>query len=220
MKIKFGDVLAIELLNKLYLFVQIVYQIPKENKKEIEKINPKSRLLEARPFYNGFYIINVYNQISQEKILKTNEIIFKGIYAMGSDIKKSNYTIISCEKINVEEVEFPENLGANWEEGYFLEKGELKIPIKNWQKIKDELKNGPPAGFKDTSSLGDSVLYFQDRKNEMQRKYFDGWKFYPNDLRYYPELRDKIYKMINEDPKQSYYKMALKHGFDLRKLYE
>jgi hypothetical protein len=54
----------------------------------------------------------------------------------------------------------------------------------------------------------------------MQGKYFDGWKFYPNDLKYYPVLRNKIYTLIGEDPNQSYYEMALKYGFDLRRLYE
>jgi len=62
--------------------------------------------------------------------------------------------------------------------------------------------------------------YFQNRKNELQRKYFDGWNFYPNDLKYYPELRDKVYKIIKENPNETYYKLSLKYGFDLNKIYE
>jgi hypothetical protein len=221
MKINFGDILAIELLNKMYMFIQIIYQIPAGNKKELAKINPKSRLLEDRPFYNGCYIIDVYKQISKDMILKDKDKMFKGLIALsGSDIKKSKYTIISHEEINVEEIEFPETVRGNSRSGYCLQRGEMKIFINDWKKIEVELENAPTGGFMDSYSYGDSVLYFQNRKNEMQRKYSDDWKFYPNDLRYYPELRNKIYKMIGEDTKQNYYKMALKYGFDLRKLYE
>jgi hypothetical protein len=231
MKIKFGDILAVELLNKLYMFVQIVYQIPQGNKDEIAKINPKSRLLDDRPFYNGFYIMNVYKQISKDMILQNKEIMFKGIMTMGRDIKKSKYTIIAHEKISVENVEFPETIQFYSKNsfshlpsqiGYYLERGELKIFIKS--EFDEELENGPKGGFKDHYSIGESVLYFQNRKNEMQRKYPEGFDVHKfllhNDLRYYPELRDKVYKIIKEDPKQSYYEMALKYGFDLRKLYE
>jgi hypothetical protein len=220
MKINIGDILAIELKNKLYMFLHIIYQIPRKNKREIEKISPKSHLFDYIKWYPGFYIINIFKQISKDMILKDREIMFKGVFVMGSDLKESNYTKISEEKINIEEIEFPETLGANKEDGYFIQKGELKILIKNYpQEFETELQEGPPTGFNDIYSLGDSVLYFQNRKDEMQRKYFDGWKYYPSDLKYYPKLRNRIYEIIKEDPKQNYYNMALKYGFDLRKLY-
>lgn len=40
------------------------------------------------------------------------------------------------------------------------------------------------------------------------------------DLRSRPELRSEIYASIHEDTNQNYYDMALKHGFDLKRLYE
>jgi hypothetical protein len=220
MKINIGDILAVELENKMYMFFQIMYQIPrKNNKKEIAKITPQSRLIDDIKWYPGFFIINVYKQISKEKVLQNKEIMFKGVFAP-SDMKDYSFEIIGHEKIQVEDVEFPETLGANKEEGYFIQRGELKLYIRDWQKIEKELHNAPSTGYRDFYSLADSVLFLQNRKNEMQGKYFDGWKFYPNDLKYFPELRNTIYSLIGEDAKQSYYNIALKHGFDLAKLYK
>ena len=40
-----------------------------------------------------------------------------------------------------------------------------------------------------------------------------------SDLRYNSELRADIYRKFDEDPNQTYYQMALKHGLDLARLY-
>ena len=54
----------------------------------------------------------------------------------------------------------------------------------------------------------------------MQRtNYPDAWKFIPRDFRFYPEYRKEVYGIIGEDPNQSYYELALKHGFDLARFY-
>jgi hypothetical protein len=227
MKINIGDTLAIELLNKMYMFVKIIYQIPRPHTKKSEKINPNSYLNNYIKWYPGFYIINVYKHISKEMVLKNNEIMFKGVWIMSKEFKEIKYKIILQNKIDIEDVEFPEAIGANRDDGFFLEKGELKIKIIEYDEIKNypddfikKLEKGPSMGFMDIYSLGDSVLYFQNRKNEMQKKYFDGWKFYPNDLKHYPELRNEVYKIIKENPNEKYYDIALKYGFDLKKLYE
>jgi hypothetical protein len=94
---------------------------------------------------------------------------------------------------------------------------ELKLSdaIKDIQK---ELMKFPNS-FKDIYSVADAVLFFQNRKPEMQRNYYDGWEHTPTDLKNSPELRLRVYEMLGEDPTQSYYEMALKHGFDLARLY-
>jgi hypothetical protein len=217
MKINVGDIIAVKLLNGLHLFVQIMYRVPSIKHKDIEKINQKSYLVQ---WFSGFYLINVYRQISKNNILENSEIMYKGLFLHKSDINKSEFEILSHNKINVEEIEFPETIG-NLEDGYFFQKGELIIPIRNYtKKFEKDLKNGPLGSFKDIYSIGDSVLYAQNRKNEMQREYYDGWKHTPSDLRYYQKLRNEIYKLIKEDPNQSYYNMALKYGYDLKRLYE
>jgi hypothetical protein len=63
MKINIGDTLAIELLNKMYMFVKIIYQIPRPHTKKSEKINQNSYLNNYIKWYPGFYIINVYKPV-------------------------------------------------------------------------------------------------------------------------------------------------------------
>ena len=227
MKINIGDIISVELLNKLHMFVQIVYQIPRKNSKRAEKISSKSQMNYYIKWYPGFFIANTFKQISLETELKNKDIMFKGVFLLGSSFKGINYKVISQDMVSIEKIEFPETIDANREEGFLLRRGELKFTIMEYEKIKkypkhfiEELENGPSSGFMDIYSMGDSVLYLQNRKNELQREYFDGWKYYPSDLKYYPELRNRIYKIINENQNETYYDLALKYGFDTKELYK
>lgn len=121
--------------------------------------------------------------------------------------------------MNYKEIDFPENTGG-YNSEYWLSKGELalgKIPKNKIREWNDKF-NG---GFSDIYSIADRLLYMQNRKSEMQRtNYPHGWNHIPKDFRFYPEYRKEVYKIIGEDPNQSYYELALKHGFDLALFYE
>lgn len=168
MKINNGDILSVELLNQLYMFLQIIYQIPRINSQKAEKISERSLLNDFIRWYPGFYIANIVTQISKENELKNRNLMFKGILLPRNSFKDINYKIISQNKITVEDIEFPETIDANRNDGFTLKRGELKITIIEYDKIKkypqefiQELENGPSIGFMDIYSLGDSVLYFR-----------------------------------------------------------
>lgn len=213
-----GDVFSYKLLNDQYLFGKIIF-LPNRNTYKL-LINPKCYLA---GWFKGSYLLNIYNQISMDKELKTKDLSYEGIFVSSSEFSdnKERIEIIGNEQINPKEVEFPETVGANREDGYFLQRGELILPIKDItpdieRKISEEKVVN---SFTDICSFGDAILFYQNRKSEMQREYFAGWKHTPSDLRFHSELKNKIYNLIGEAPNQNYYELALKYGYDLTRLY-
>ena len=69
--------------------------------------------------------------------------------------------------------------------------------------------------------IGLATLDFSGRRDliEDQEDIMDNY-FIFSDIRSLPEKRKEIYEAIGEDPNQSYYELALKHGFDLARFYK
>ena len=217
-KLEVGDIFRIKLLNGLYAFGHVIFYVPRKSKKWLD-INPESYLVK---WFSGCILIDIYSQISDKNTLENKDIFLKGVFLSSTDLAtmdEDTITIVDNFPVEIKKIEFPETIGANREDGFFLERGELKLRLGNISNsIREKLMNFP-SSFKDIYSITDAVLFFQNRKSEMQRNYYDGWNHAPSDLKYNPELRTKVYKILGEDPNQSYYEMALKHGFDLVRLY-
>ena len=214
-----GNIFRVKLLNGMYVFGHIVFFVPRRNKKRYQEINSESYL---RGFLSNCMLVDIYSQISYSEVLERKEVFFKGVFFSSSDLSTMSedvITVIENEKVDVKGVEFPETIGAD-QDGLFLQRGELKIKLDDVKKdVQEELLKYPDS-FKDVYSVADGVLFFQNRQSEMQRNYYEGWKHTQNDLKNDTELRLKVYAKIGEDPNQSYYELALKHGFDLARLYE
>ena len=219
-KLESGNVFRVKLLNGLYTFGHVVFYVPKKN--------PKWQLINQQSYLTGWFnncvLVNIYSQISEKDVLTCKDIFFKGVFFSSTDLStlgEDNITIVDNIPVEIKTVEFPENIGANKDDGFFLEKGELKLKLESNRITEDMQKELMqfPNSFKDIYSTADAVLFFQNRKSEMQRNYYDGWKHTPDDLKNNSKLREKVYTMLKEDPNQSYYDLALKHGFDLARLY-
>ena len=218
-KFEAGNIFRVKLLNGMYMFGHIVFFVPRRNKRKYQELNPESYL---RGFLSNCILVDIYSQISHSEVLESKEVFFKGVFLSSSDLSTYDDMIIVAEDeiVNIEKVEFPETIGANLENGFFLQRGELQFKLgvitKNMQ---DELAKSPSSSFKDVYSVADDVLFLQNRESEMQRKYYDGYKHTPSDLKNHPELRAEIYKIIGENSTLSYYDLSLKHGFDLGRFY-
>lgn len=161
-------------------------------------------------------MVNIYSQISIEEELKDDTIFFKGIFIPRKHLAKE--TIISNIPVDYRQIDFPEHTGG-YNSSFWLSKGELALGSIPKEKI-NEWDNRFNGGFSDIYSVADRLLYMQNRKNEMQRtNYSESWNHIPKDFRFYPEYRKEVYRIIGEDPNQSYYELALKHGFDLARFY-
>ena len=210
-KIKIGDLVRVKLLNDMYMWVHVLFdsQFIVKGKKEI---NPYNYFY----FYASCYLVNIYSQISTEEELKDDTIFFKGVFIPRKHFAKE--TIISNIPVDYRQIDFPEHTGG-LNSSFWLSKGELALGSIPKEKI-HEWNDRFNGGFRDIYSVADSLLYMQNRKSEMQRtNYRDTWKFIPRDFRFYPEYRKEVYGIIGEDPNQSYYELALKHGFDLARFY-
>ena len=211
-RLKIGDLVRVKLLNDKYMWVHVLF--------DVRWRLPEDRMIDPSNYffiYGMCYLVNVYAQISSDEELKDETIFFKGIFIPRRHLAKE--TVIANMPVDYKSIDFPETTGGS--DDNCLWKGELslgmgKIPetkIKEW----NDRFNG---NFCDVYSVADSVLWMQKRESEMQRtNYPAGWKFVPKDFRYYPEYREEVWQMIGEDPNQSYYELALKHGFDLARFY-
>jgi hypothetical protein len=217
-KLEAGNVFRVKLLNGLYVFGHIVFFVSRKNQKKYQELNPESYL---RGFFSNCLLVNIYSQISEKDILENDEIFFKGVFLSSTDLStmgEETVTVVDNIPVEVREVEFPETVEDD-SRNLFIQKGELTLKLGNIRESVKEKLRAFPCSFKSIISIADGVLFFQGRNSEMQISYYDGWNHSPSDLKYNPELRNKIYAMLKEDPNQSYYNMALKHGFDLARFY-
>ncbi len=200
---KVGDLIRVKLLNGMYMFVDVVFDVPKNT----------DMMKSYFYFYASCFLTNIYAQISHEKELKDDILFCRGMFITRKDLKNCGEILLNRE-VDYTQIDFPETTG-----GEGLQKGELDIGIIPDEKL-TEWNDKFNGGFSDVYSVADSILYMQGRKSEMQRTYGSHWKFIPSDFRFYPEYRKEVFKIIGEDPNLSYYELSLKHGFDLARYYK
>lgn len=212
-KIKIGDIVRVKLLNDKYMWVHVLFDVRWMLRKD-RKIDPSNYFY----FYAPCYLINVYAQISSNEVLDDETIFFKGIFIPRKQL--ADQTVVSNIPVDYRLIDFPETTGGYDSEDW-LAKGELALGIGKIPDAKiKEWGNRFNGSFGDVYSVADDVLYMQNRKVEMQRmNYPDDWNHIPKDFRFYPECREEVYRIIGEDPNQSYYELALKHGYDLARFY-
>ena len=126
--------------------------------------------------------------------------------------------IVGKREVNPIEVSFPETLESR-NMDYYLTLGELAFPIDITEQIYyDEIKVMPSTGYGYYEVIV-ATLDFSGRDDLIKEDAKMDNYFEHIDLRSRPELRSEIYASIHEDTNQNYYDMALKHGFDLKRLY-
>ena len=212
-KFKTGDIFSIEVSNSEFVFGRIIFD---PNEQYMKKI-PQNEQFSYLDFFDGCTLIETYLGVfdSLEKVDTNNKAVYNS-FVSNNIFKRNDVKIICNRPVSPQEVSFPEVI-STYGTNYYFTTGELKIPIAINDKEYNDIHVFPTFGsgyWELVATLvwsGRTDLVAVDDIRETYLK--------SNDLRFSPEKRERIYAMLGEDIKQSYYNLALKHGFDLARLY-
>ncbi|WP_027386034.1 Imm26 family immunity protein [Chryseobacterium gregarium] len=211
--IKVGDIFAIKIENSTkYYFGKVLFDV----KRQYDGSGQTHNYLD---WHKESVLIETYKHISNELIINNYETAIQSTFISKRDLLKQDIEIIDNVLVDPEKVSFPETL-KNFENTCFFTVGELAIKSSlSTEYAYDNIKIFPTLGKTyyvevatlDISNRRDLIL----EKDDIMDNYF---KF--SDIRSLPMVRKEIYLTINENPDLSYYELALKHGFDLKRFYK
>lgn len=210
MKIEEGDIFYVyNDYYKKYFFGKILVDIANRLTKHVEES------WSSIGFFSDCYLVAVYKDIPDTPELHNREFIIPGSFIYKSEFNRRNkdgmdWVYYDHEDIDYHTLEFPEYLIAS-DYDIYLERGELSLltGLTREQYGEEYHITGSKTGSLDFSK----ALLLQGYKTDEEKIDY-------HDLRLLPDLRKTIYAMIGEDPKMSYYDLALKHGKDLGRFYK
>ena len=212
-KFKVGDVFSIEASKSEFVFGRILFD---PNEQYMKKV-PQEKQFSYLDFFSGSILIETYvgafnslDKVDYSKIAVKNSFVSNTIF------KRNDVKIISNQPVQPQEVSFPEVI-STYNSNFYFSTGELKIPININHAEYNEIHVYPTSGSGYWELV--ATLVWSGRTDLVEAGDIRETYLKSNDLRFSPEKREKIYAMIGEDPNQSYYELALKHGFDLARLY-
>ena len=103
------------------------------------------------------------------------------------------------------------------QKGICFIKGELELKTEITSAQFDNEYKIMPGIDGSFNALIDIACHYQQRDDLMSVKRIMFLE--SRDLRFSPDKRKEVYRQIGEDMYQSYYEMALKHGYDLGRFY-
>ena len=212
-KLEEGDIFYV-LYNGKYFFGKILLDVSNRILKIANIDSFKS--------FSDCYLVAVYKGIYDAPLLEFDEFIINGIYVYNkyfySKKYKINWQFYMHEGIDYTKIDFPESLVAIHGNGICFTKGELEISTELTEIDYDgEFKVNKTVNPSYYSVI-DCACHYQKRDDLMT---FKPYSFLESqDFRFALNKREFIYKKINEDPNQTYYQLALKHGYDLGRFYK
>lgn len=214
-KINVSDVFSVKVSESEFIYGRVLFDVTKQYMKK--SYNPEGNNYSYLSFFNKCFLIETFLGVSssfEDIDMKQKAVVSTFV----PDFFFSEYeaNIIDNIGVDVKEISFPETLSSA-DKRYFSA-GELYLPINLTDDECYRIKIYPSfgSGFQAiTATLDYSGRTDLIEEGDRQEAYF---KY--SDLRNNPEIRQEIYAMIGEDPNQSYYELALRHGFDLARLYE
>ena len=210
-KIKEGDIFYVyNDYYKRYFFGKILVDI---KNRLVKRAN--EGLLWPLDFFSDCYLVAVYKDIADTPVLKSREFIIPGSFIYKSSFNRKNedgikWVYYDHEEINYHELEFPEYIISS-NDKICLQRGELSIPTGL---TRAQYENE----FNITGSKTGGINYSNALLLQGLPAYKDRIDY--SDLRLLPELRKKLYEMIDEDLDTPYYELALKYGKDLARFYQ
>jgi hypothetical protein len=211
-KLKAGDLFAIPLPDARFLTGRVVLDVAQVVKGGL--VNPGSTLA----FQSGSILAETYRQISETPSAAVSEVLIPGIFidkTLFSSRQEAPWRIIGHQPIEPTRVEFPEALYGS-KRGMMFNRGELDLPVPLGHEALDRFNIRP--GTLPAKLLADICLYHLGLKALIRSPNAAATAVQRSDLRF-SEQRDEIYRLMGEDPKQSYYEMASRHGYDTARLY-
>lgn len=211
-----GDVFAIPVSETEFIFGRVLFDVTKQYIKIVPEEEWKFNYL---GFFNKSVLVEMFlgvytsvEDVDFEKKAVTGTFVFRDF------LSKYEGMIVGKREVNPVEVSFPEVL-SRYNMNVYLALGELYLPIpidgNEYNKIGVYASSG--YGYYD---LIVATLDFSGRDDLIKEDAKMDNYFRNSDLRSLPDVRKRIWEFAGEDINQNYYDMALKHGFDLKRLYE
>lgn len=209
-----GDVFAIPVSDTEFIFGRVLFDVTKQYIDKVEESEHRQNYLS----FLGSLLVETYkgvftsiDEVDFDKIAVQSTFVVRGF------LNELNGKIEANREVNVETVSFPETLVHSGGR-VTLSVGELDIPIPMSVEKAEEIHISPATSY-GYQNVIIATLDYSGRDDLIKDGKRDNY-FEHIDLRSRPELRNEIYASIHEDPNQNYYSMALKFGFDLKRLYE
>ncbi|WP_426477539.1 Imm26 family immunity protein [Chryseobacterium sp. CBSDS_008] len=210
--IKVGDVFAIKIENSTeYYFGRLLFDVK-------DQYDGSGQIYNYLDWHQECVLVETYKYISSELATNNYEPAICSTFILKRDLLKQDIQIIDHLMVVPETVSFPETL-KNVENTCFFTVGELAIKTNlSTEYAYDNIKIFPTLG--NTYYLEIATLDISNRKDLIVDKddIMDNY-FRFSDMRSLPLVQEEIYRAINEIPNVSYYELALKHGFDLKRFY-
>jgi len=212
-KFKVGDIFYFQIPNGEYLFGRIMFDVTQQGVKP-KLIKPNSPLI----FFKDTLLVEVYRATSITNVFDksiTSDLLVNGAFIDPIFLKKGIWKVTGFQKVNPIQVDFPEALTA-FEDHALFRKGEVALPL-NLSEGKLREINVYPTVLPPVV-LVDICLYYLELHSLINPDYLSSSNLSHSDLRF-SEFRDKVYEMLSEDRKQSYFDMSKKHGCDFSRFY-
>lgn len=210
-----GDVFAIPVSETEFIFGRVLFDVTKQY---IKIVPEEERELNDLGFFNKSVLVEMFlgvytsvEDVDFEKKAVTGTFVFNDF------LSKYEGVIVGKREVNPIDVSFPEVL-SRYNMNVYLASGELYLPIPIDGDEYREIGVYASSGY-GYYNLIVATLDFSGRDDLIKEDAKMDNYFEHIDLRSRPELRSEIYASIHEDTNQNYYDMALKHGFDLKRLY-
>lgn len=213
---KVGDIFSIPVSDTEFIYGQILFDVASQYIKN-KKVSSNDISRNYFGFFNKSVLVRtfqgVFNSITA---VDFNKVAVNSTFVFQDFLSEYNGKIEGHGVINPILVTFPEVL-SSYNMDFFLAVGELYLPIPISNKEYEEIGIYASSGYGYYEVIM-ATLDYSGRNDLVSDNKMDNY-FSDSDLRSMPEQRTKIYALAKESPNQSYYDMALKHGFDLSRLY-
>jgi Immunity protein 26 len=166
--------------------------------------------------FSGSILIDVFEQLSSTPDHTPSPRLVRGIFVDVYEITEGAWQVVGHEDVDPVAVEFPEGL-IGYGGAALFRRGEIALPLPYEL---DELERlNVFQAMRPSSLLGNICLNYLGRAAEIDPEYVQTGTLEWSDLRYSPQ-RPRVYADLGEDPNQSYYEMAKRHGHDIERFYD
>ena len=208
-----GDVFSIPLPDGQFLFGRVVFDVAKQTRKPGVVVSPDNYFT----FFRSSILVDVYRDLQAVSTTDFSEqVLIPGVFTSTTLLDSGVWRVIGNRPVDPTQVEFPE-VFVHSDATAFFERGELFLPTQlTW----NEYESLPfRACVNSPYGIGAMGLNYLGRRDLIEEKYLYPQYLEDDDLRYQPQRRAALYQQLGEDPEESYYQLALRHGLDFARFY-
>ena len=208
-----GDVFAIPLPDGQFLFGRVVFDVAKQTRRPGVVTSRDNYFV----FFGSCVLIDVYRDLQLVATADFSEqVLIPGVFVSTTFLDSGVWRVIGNRPVDPTQVEFPE-VFIHSNSTVFFERGELFLPTRfDW----NEYEALPfRACVNSPYGIGAMGLNYLGLRHLIEEKYLYPQYLEEDDLRYQPQRRVELYRQLGQDPAESYYQMALRHGLDFARFY-